>query len=378
MRLAKMVAAAVFLVLGGSVGFTHGRTITVDDDGPADFAAIQAAIDDSNDGDTVLVADGTYTGDGNRDIDFHGKAITVKSENGPESCIIDCNATEYDGHRGFYLHSGEDPNSEIIGFTMSNCYAPRECDPLPPWPCSYAGGGIRCKRSSPTIRQCRITRNWAGGGAGIHCVAGNPIIAYCTIWGNHAVNGGGGMEIYSSNPIISNCTFSGNSARYGGGDGIFAHNSNQVLTNCIVWGNVPEEIYVFGGGAVTASYCDIRGGWPGTGNINADPCFADTNNGDYHLKSQGGRWEPNEGRWAIDEVTSACIDAGEPMSPIGHEPFPNGGVINMGAYGGTAEASKSYFGEAPCETIVAGDVNGDCRVDFLDFRLMALHWLEAR
>jgi len=186
------------------------------------------------------------------------------------------------------------------------------------------------------------------------------------------------MEIYSSNPIISNCTFSGNSARYGGGDGIFAHNSNQVLTNCIVWGNVPEEIYVFGGGAVTASYCDIRGGWPGTGNINADPCFADTNNGDYHLKSQGGRWEPNEGRWTIDDVTSPCIDAGDPMSPIGHEPFPNGGVINMGAYGGTMEASKSYFGEPLCETIVAGDVNGDCRADFLDFRLMALHWLEAR
>jgi hypothetical protein len=131
------------------------------------------------------------------------------------------------------------------------------------------------------------------------------------------------------------------------------------------------------------------------GNIDADPCFAqagywdpngtaeDANDnfwvdGDYHLKSQAGRWSPPVAEWVIDDVTSPCIDAGEPMTPIGLEPFPNGGIINMGAYGGTAEASKSYFGEPLCETIVAGDVNGDCKVNFLDFRLMALHWLEAR
>ena len=94
------------------------------------------------------------------------------------------------------------------------------------------------------------------------------------------------------------------------------------------------------------------------------------------MKSQAGRWDANEGRWTIDEVTSSCIDAGDPMSPIGLEPFPNGGRINMGAYGGTAEASKSYFGEPVCETIVAGDINGDCKVNFKDFALMALHWLE--
>jgi len=80
----------------------------------------------------------------------------------------------------------------------------------------------------------------------------------------------------------------------------------------------------------------------------------------------------------IDDVTSPCIDAGDPMTPIGLELFPNGGIINMGAYGETAEASKSYFAEPLCETIVAGDVNGDCRVNFEDFRVMALHWLEVR
>jgi hypothetical protein len=63
-------------------------------------------------------------------------------------------------------------------------------------------------------------------------------------------------------------------------------------------------------------------------------------------------------------------------SRIGYEPFPNGGIINMGAYGATAEASKSYFGEPVCETIVAGDINGDCKVDLADFAFMAFHWLE--
>ena len=131
----------------------------------------------------------------------------------------------------------------------------------------------------------------------------------------------------------------------------------------------------------------------GSGNINIDPLFAnpghwDTNstpedvnddywiNGDYHLKSQAGRWDSNIQSWIQDEVTSPCIDTGDPNSPIGLEPFPNGGYINMGAYGGTSEASKSYFGKPICETIVAGDINGDCKVDEADLEIMMLHWLE--
>jgi hypothetical protein len=77
-----------------------------------------------------------------------------------------------------------------------------------------------------------------------------------------------------------------------------------------------------------------------------------------------------------DDVTSPVIDAGDPANSVGVEPFPNGGRINMGAYGGTAEASKSYFGEPVCETIMAGDINGDCRVDFADWAIMAGHWLK--
>jgi len=151
------------------------------------------------------------------------------------------------------------------------------------------------------------------------------------------------------------------------------------------WAFVPT------GATLNISYCNFEGGrdriWGGgtvnwgPGNIDTDPCFARLGNwqteGDYHLKSQAGRWDANEGLWTRDDVTSPCIDAGDIYSTIGYEPFPNGGRINIGAYGGTAEASKSYFGRPVCETIVAGDINGDCEVNFKDFALMALHWLEC-
>ena len=85
----------------------------------------------------------------------------------------------------------------------------------------------------------------------------------------------------------------------------------------------------------------VIGNLNGTPNDPSDDFFVE---GDYHLKCQAGRWDPNTGTWVKDDVTSPCIDAGDPNSPVGGEPAPNGGRINMGAYGGTAEASKSPSG----------------------------------
>ena len=97
--------------------------------------------------------------------------------------------------------------------------------------------------------------------------------------------------------------------------------------------------------------------------------------GDYHLQSQGGRWDAGIESWVLDEASSPGIDTGDPLSAIGAEAFANGGRINIGAYGGTRQASKSYFGSPPCEVIVAGDINGDCKVNFKDIGFMTLHWL---
>jgi hypothetical protein len=149
--------------------------------------------------------------------------------------------------------------------------------------------------------------------------------------------------------------------------GIYCLNGTAMPVRNDVWGN----------SCLLLPNADYVGCEPGETDISVDPLYADPPNGDYHLKSQTGRWNLKTQSWIKDNVTSPCIDAGNPMSPIGLEPFPNGGRINMGAYGGTAEASKSYFGEPPCETIIAGDINGDCKVNFTDFEIMALHWLEV-
>jgi predicted outer membrane repeat protein len=250
------------------------------------------------------------------------------------------------------------------------------------WPGS--GGAICNHDSSPAITNCTFISNvaeWWGGvsyGGAMYNASSNPIITNCVFSSNYsAYEGyGGAMYNHDSNSAITNCTFSGNMAEELGG-AMYNDGGNPAITNCILWGNEPDEIYVSSGSPLV-NYSTIQGGWAGSGNNNiaVDPCFANVDANDFHLKSQAGRWNPNTQSWVQDDVTSACIDTGDMANPVGLEPFPNGGVINMGAYGGTAETSKSYFGTVPCETIVAGDINGDCKVDFKDFALIAYHWLE--
>ena len=116
-----------------------------------------------------------------------------------------------------------------------------------------------------------------------------------------------------------------------------------ILTNSIIYNNGLDSdlVQIESNLTATITYTDVQGGWPGQGNIDADPLFADPDNGDYHLKSQAGRWDLTSQSWLADDVTSPCIDAGDPTTPIGLEPLPNGGIINMGLYGGTSRASKS-------------------------------------
>jgi hypothetical protein len=400
LKIKRLIFIFIFLFLAVAC---HARTITVDDD-RADFNNIQAAIDDSNNGDTIIVADGVYKGVGNRDINFRGKAIVVRSENGPQNCIIDCSSIiprpYY--YKGFYFYNKENNDSIVDGFTIIN-----------------GETGVRCGYwydtgpSSPTITNCIIKNN----ADGIRCCFGSkPIISHCLIAGNLAKGwcgipegcpgaGGMGIDCSVSSPTIINCTIVSNRSLVRNNPelfnrgGVVCIRSSPTITNCIIRDNFPgPQIEAYKGIPLWQSnplvtYNDVQGGWGNTGNIDIVPCFAnpgywDPNetpdypyddfwvNGDYHLKSQAGRWDPNNQSWVQDNVTSLCIDTGDPMSPIGLEPFPNGGIINMGAYGGTAEASKSYFGKPPCETIVAGDINGDCIVNLKDFALMAFHWLE--
>ncbi len=108
-----VLALVLYIILCSPEDRSHaGETLHV----PDNYTTIQAAINAASNGDTVLVADGTYTGTGNKDLDFDGKAITVKSENGCGNCIIDC---EDDG-RGFYFHNSETNSAVVEGFTIKN------------------------------------------------------------------------------------------------------------------------------------------------------------------------------------------------------------------------------------------------------------------
>jgi parallel beta-helix repeat protein len=476
---------------------SQARTIVVADKGPGDFKNIQAAINKAVDGDTVIVADGIYTGPRNRGIDFGGRAITVRSQNGPEVTIIDCQRKG----RGFHFHRGEDGNSVLDGFTIRNGYpvhgdgAGILCEDSSPTiqnciirdnqtrfhkifpgvsadgagtavgrgspmisgrggktPFLMRGGAVSCVSSGATIRNCVITGNLAHCGGGINCSSCNLItnltIVDCTITDNEAEYCGGGVYVGNSGSVsIENCRISGNSAWFGGGidcgwsgptitncvisentashhhftgagggilgggsstiinctivanytdgigGGICWSRGDMALINSILWGNTAyspsagAEIALGFSGGAAVSYCDVKGGQAGVyvgacslnwliGNIEADPCFVYPNNGDHHLKSQGWRWDCDANQWTWDDVTSRCIDAGNPGSPLGEEPitldvdplnrFGKNLRINMGAYGGTERASMP-----PYDWDILSDITNDGTVDFIDFAYLA-------
>lgn len=342
---------------------------------PDDYNTIQQAVDSAVDGNVIIVADGLYSGPNNRDIDFGGKAITVISENGPANCIIDCEGIG----RAFYFHSGEARNSIVSGFTITNGQA-------------FEGGAIYCKSSSPTIAGCYLKLNSADYGGGLYmedCCSPGPLLKNCIVSQNSAAYFGGAVCCSGSWLSIGNCTFSINSAGNEGGAIAGYYNSSVDVSNSILWGNTAEaeaEIALYGlsnPSSIQLSYCDVKGGaeealvsenclllW-GPGGISAEPDFVDANAADYHLRSSAGHWQTNTAGWVSDAWTSPCVDAGNPGCALGDEPGDANNVrINIGAYGGTAEASRSPAGWAS-----RSDLTNDRVVDTGDTAVFAEYWL---
>ena len=333
---------------------------------PQEYANIQDAVLACQDFDTVVIAPGRYIGPGNRNINFRGKAITVRSTDPASSQIIKDTIIDCEGQgRGFTFYTGEKADSTLSGLTITNGYG-------------ILGGAIYCyNNSSPSVSNCVITNNSAVFGGGLACANSNtkPKITNCIITSNAALVGGGGFYLNICSPIIRNCIISGNVAPDGGA--FFSHNpgnpiitnctisqntasrstgviiycyesSNMAVTNSILWDNTTEyasQIKVGNSGAATSiqiSYCNIQGGkdniisddnctvdW-GQGNINADPNFVNLGGliasevfaaGDYHLLGD-----------------SPCIDAGDPEfitepneTDIDGNPRISGVKIDMGA-----------------------------------------------
>ncbi|MHC4645462.1 MAG: S8 family serine peptidase [Planctomycetota bacterium] len=285
---------------------------------PNEYRTIQGAIDHCWNGGVVWVADGTYTGEGNRDVDFRGKAITVSSVNGPDNCIVDCQGTASDHHQGFVFYSREKLDSVLDGFTIINGYA-------------WYGAAIYCGGTRPTIRNCIIRGNTAEGeGGGLYGCGG--VVNNCVFSANTAGGfGGGGLAICFG--LVTNCTVIGNTAARAGG----LYGCDGLVSNCIIWANRPADSLLHS--SSVPLYSCLEAGSDGSGCIDSDPCFVtagywDPNNtpddlsddfwveGDYHLRSD-----------------SPCIDAGNytycmslPCTDLDGNARSAGTQIDIGCY----------------------------------------------
>ncbi|MHC4642475.1 MAG: right-handed parallel beta-helix repeat-containing protein, partial [Planctomycetota bacterium] len=250
---------------------------------PKEYANIQDAINACQNLDTVVIEPGKYVGPGNREINFRGKAITVRSTDPASSQIIKDTIIDCEGQgRGFVFNMGEKTDSALSGLTITNgygllgggiyCYnnsCPSITNCVINNNSAVFGGGLACANSNtkPKITNCIITVNAAiVSGGGCYLNASSPVIKNCIISGNTASDGGAFFSHYASNPFIANCTIGQNTASRSSGAIYCYESSNMELTNSILWDNTAPyapQIKVGNSGAATSiqiSYCNIQGG----------------------------------------------------------------------------------------------------------------------
>jgi predicted outer membrane repeat protein len=218
-----------FCLLSLPCVFALATTYVVSPDGSGDFPTIQAAIDFSVDGDVIALTNGTFTGDGNRDVDYRGKAVTVRSLDGvPETCVIDCEGSKTDPHRGFYFRKSEQVESMLFGLTVRGGWAVHP----------DFGGAVRCDGgSSPTIESCVFSGN---SGSAVGCGAGTFLpIGDCRFAENEGTYGG---AIYAdrSSLVINHCRFTENRAENDGG-AIFTYGTLAKIMHSAFVGNASHS-----------------------------------------------------------------------------------------------------------------------------------------
>ena len=276
----KFIQLITMFVLSGAC-LCHASVVRV----PEDYPNIQAGIDATVDGDTVVVADGLYTGEGNSEIDLKGKAIRVRSANGPEMCIL-----EYSEGNGFIFQENESRMTLVEGLTLRGGDVGINCSP-PASPVilncrieSMHWTGILCTGYCyPLLADCMVT-NCAGNIGAMQFIAhGSGIVFNCLVAGNDT-NGIAVSE--TSDLVVRNSTFTGNN-----GYGIVnADGASASFINCIIWNNTLGAIEP-GPWSPETEFCNLD---------DYDPLFVTGPEGNYYLSQAV----------AGQTQTSSSVDAG--------------------------------------------------------------------
>jgi hypothetical protein len=410
----------------------NGRAVTVRSENPDDPGIVQATVItdrtgatvtfDFNEGNESILEGFTITGRGitcpgtsptiSKNVIRNCESPGITGRTGAAPTILD-NTIVANRQEGIYSCDGL-----IQGNTISQNSAGAAFCNGPIRDNIIAGNG-----PSSGLYYCNgpITGNVISGnraesfGGGISNSTGN--ILNNIIAGNKAGRQGGGL--YNCSKLIGNNTMVGNVAGDQGGG--LSQCPGTLLNNIIAFNNAPLGGGIFGpsNNTYNAFWQNTGGNFAGgsntgVGDIVTAPQFArdgrwDTNgtpdtsddfwvDGDYHLKSQTGRWDPAENWWMLDGVTSYCIDAGSPSSDWSAELWPHGQRINLGAYGETPQASMSpsdlgnladldhdaQVGPADLrrmgqkwplvENLLAEDLNRDGKVDLTDFAILGEYW----
>jgi sugar lactone lactonase YvrE len=264
------------------------------------YQTIGQALEAALAGDTILVAQGTYTESMilYKDIDLYGGYASYTSPS-PWTRDITLYETIVDGNQnGSVITFQPDGEGAVLdGFTITGGYA------------SEAGGGITIAIVSPEIRSCTIRQNtahaeneWCGGGILISEGA-SPVISNTIISGNSVSGGASGVRIGNASVTMINSLVAGNSgspaihannasltltnvtiADHSTDGGILLNSSQAAIVNTIIWENTGPDINAINDSGYTIEYSDVEDDvLPGMGNISGDPLFV--GDGNYHLQS---------------------------------------------------------------------------------------------
>lgn len=359
-------------------------TYVVEPDGSGDFPTIEAAMAAVVDGDIIELADGTFRGNGNRDIFFY-KAVTVRSQSGnPEVCIVDCEGSYSHPHYGFRFASGMGSESVLEGVTITNgnedsgagvtCWGTASATLVncvfssnlasfgggAAWlgggsptftDCTFSGnvadewgGGMYCAHeASPTFIRCTFSENLAMEGGGIYSYGYASSLSQCTFIENTADRSGGGICCHYSPPLFSNCTFIGNQAEQLVGGGVFCTGSSPSFSHCTYSANMAGG----GGGGLACEnsspeliHCTFSGNAAPVGGgvycwLNSSPAIL---NAVIVFGPQG--------------EAICCHDAGSMPILICCDVYGNAGGTGLGA-SRTSMASRVTSRRIPCSAIPA-------------------------